>query len=240
MRLAASCSAPVAVADRETTPAVMIATSGTRVTSPVAVTSSRVPAIVWVIEACCAAARPTRQRRPASGRPNSSHCNSPGNVHIQAQRSPERNGCFLNALESDPAAARDDPVDRENDEGADDRADEARALARLVPVEEMPKPSGKHRARDSEDDRDQAPARVLPGISNFAIPPAIPPMTIQPNPWPGSSNGISIRSPCVIVSFNRPSREMKQRALAKQVPLFVEKQWRRRDPRSVARGDLLI
>ena len=50
IRLAASWMAPLAVVERVTTPAEMIATSGTRVTSPVALMSSRVPAIDWVID----------------------------------------------------------------------------------------------------------------------------------------------------------------------------------------------
>jgi hypothetical protein len=45
MRAALSAMAPDAVADFDTTPAVMIARSGTRVTLPVALKSSRVPAL---------------------------------------------------------------------------------------------------------------------------------------------------------------------------------------------------
>jgi hypothetical protein len=56
MRSAVFCKAADAVGARETTPAEMIATSGTRVTSPVALMSRRVPAIVCVIDACWALA----------------------------------------------------------------------------------------------------------------------------------------------------------------------------------------
>jgi hypothetical protein len=52
MRSAVSWSAPLAVDERDTTPAEMIATSGTRVTSPVALMSSRVPLMLCVIVAC--------------------------------------------------------------------------------------------------------------------------------------------------------------------------------------------
>ena len=58
IRAAFSWIAAVAVGCRVTTPAEMIAMSGTRVTSPVALTSSRVPAIGWHRRwtACAAAA----------------------------------------------------------------------------------------------------------------------------------------------------------------------------------------
>jgi hypothetical protein len=47
IRAAFSLIAAVALAERVMTPAEIIATSGTRLTSPVAMTSSRVPEMVW-------------------------------------------------------------------------------------------------------------------------------------------------------------------------------------------------
>ncbi|HET9145466.1 MAG TPA: hypothetical protein VFN81_05175, partial [Sphingomicrobium sp.] len=43
-------------------------------------------------------------------------------------------------------------------------------------------------------------------------------------------------SPCIRVSFNRPSLAVGQRALAKQVPRLVEKQWRRMSRRGLLHG----
>src|SRR3954454_22895688 len=64
IRVAACWIAPLAVAERVTTPAEMIARSGTRLTSPVALMSRRVPAIVWVVDG--AGRPPAPAGRPAA------------------------------------------------------------------------------------------------------------------------------------------------------------------------------
>src|SRR5213075_1021610 len=69
---------------------------------------------------------------------------------------PERIG----ALDASPAD--DQPIDQEEDEGTDHGADEARALAGIVPAYEVPEPAGEHCARDPEKDRDQAAAGIAP------------------------------------------------------------------------------
>src|SRR5438874_2115016 len=58
------------------------------------------------------------------------------------------------------AAARDQSVDDEKDDCADNGADEARALSGFVPVHEMADPARNDRARDSEQYGDQASPRI--------------------------------------------------------------------------------
>src|SRR5258707_1349531 len=62
---------------------------------------------------------------------------------------------------SGPATAGDEAVDQQQDEGADDRSDEACAfVAGPVPAERSSDPPGHKRSGDAEQDGDDAPARV--------------------------------------------------------------------------------
>src|SRR3954470_4801388 len=62
---------------------------------------------------------------------------------------------------SRPAAARHKAIDEQQQEGADDRSDEARALARAVPAHGMPDPASNQGSGDSEQYGDDASAWVL-------------------------------------------------------------------------------
>jgi hypothetical protein len=88
-------SAALAVAARVTTPAEMIATSGTRVASPSALMSSRVPLTGWVnVGACCAWAAAERDAALRASAASKACLIVLILLHIvTARRSPECNGC---------------------------------------------------------------------------------------------------------------------------------------------------
>jgi hypothetical protein len=50
-------------------------------------------------------------------------------------------------------------VDREDQHGADNRADKAGALAGAIPTDVLPEPSGENRADDAQQRRNNEPAR---------------------------------------------------------------------------------
>src|SRR5215213_7844720 len=141
---AAFCaSAARAVVARVITPAEMIATSGTRVASPVALMSSRVPDI-WTTP-------PTACAPPALGTaaaPRSSAAKNPYRILFilpagRGRRSPTGHGSGMNGakrLDSPPLG--NEAVDGEQDERADDGSDESGALSRVVPADHVPKPPG--------------------------------------------------------------------------------------------------
>jgi hypothetical protein len=93
----------------------------------------------------------------------------------------------------------------------------------------MAEPTGENGAGNAEQYGDDTPARVAPGHEELRYragnaanhDPADDSIMLHPT------------SPCNFLSFERPSARAKQRALAKQVPLFVEKQWRSGDWRGL-------
>src|SRR6185437_14351772 len=163
IRSAESWIAPLAVAERETTPAVMIATSGTLVTSPTAVTSSRVPAIVCVMAGrSCAMAGANGAADASASAPSRRYFIDCSSLLMTSSGLRPRHGCLLNGRSLHPPAARDQPVNDEQDDRADDRGDEARALAGLVPADRVADPSGDQRSRNPQKDGNDAAARVSP------------------------------------------------------------------------------
>src|SRR5262249_42394442 len=66
---------------------------------------------------------------------------------------------FCDAASWSQRRADDGAVDRQGQHGADNGADEARALARPVPAHLLPEPAGKDGADDAEKGRHDEPAR---------------------------------------------------------------------------------
>ena len=54
------------------------------------------------------------------------------------------------------------PVQQQQDYGADDRHDPARWLSRLVPADGLAEVSGNERASDAEQNRDDKTTRIFP------------------------------------------------------------------------------
>ena len=73
------------------------------------------------------------------------------------------NGC----VPVQPRRRGDQPIEQQQHERADDRGHEARALAGLVPAKLLAQPAGEQRARDAQQDGDDAPARIAPGHQHF-------------------------------------------------------------------------
>src|SRR5687768_7352701 len=132
IRVAFSAIAPVAVDERVTTPAEIMARSGTRLTVPVALTSSRVPATgrakpagSWALagaaERAAALISSAIMIRFISHSPDARH---------RAASWPRRDGLNMNVSLS--ASAEDQSVDEQDEEGADDRGDEAGRFALLI------------------------------------------------------------------------------------------------------------
>src|SRR3954453_11390630 len=102
----------------------MTATSGTRVVSPVALRSSRVPAMVWVTDGVCWAAAGA----PSDAAPSSiaSHVCFIVLVLLSSggQRSPNGHGWMMNVGEAlQPAPSGDQAIKDEQNERANDCAD---------------------------------------------------------------------------------------------------------------------
>src|SRR5436190_11710654 len=235
IRLAACCSAPVALGERVTTPAEMIARSGTRVTSPVALISRRVPAIVCVtLGVCCAAA--------AAGSDAAAIVSAASKAclivlislvaHASRKLAPAP---WLFAERGSPgsAAPGDQPIDQQNQECADNCGDEARALAHAVPTDRVADPAGEQRPGNAEQHRDDAAARIAARHQQLRDPAG------EPSDHDPGEDSVMFHHPASPLQPSGapviPVAEMRQRALAAQVPPLVEKDWRSQSDRSVLR-----
>src|SRR5690348_626127 len=130
------------------------------------------------------------------------------------------------------SAAGDQPVDQEENDGPDDGGDEAGALACAIPANGMTDPACQQSTGDPKQDRNDAPARIASGRQQLRDRAGD---SADDDPADDSVM-FHAASPCFPGSFNRPSTAVGQRALAKQVPRLVEKQWRRMLRRGLLHG----
>src|SRR4029078_9406947 len=152
IRVAACWIAPLAVADRVTPPALMIATSGTRVTSPVAFMSSRVPAIVWVIAgACCAWAEAGTNAVPSASAARIGYFMR-GVLYQSLNGGSLARQPWLFDERFSPASgavADNQPGDEQDQKRAQNAGNEACALVLSVPADRMTDPSRDQGAGDA-------------------------------------------------------------------------------------------
>jgi hypothetical protein len=112
------------------------------------------------------------------------------------------------------SAAGNYPVDQEYDERPDDCSDEIGALAGLVPVDQMAEPAGQASARYTQNDRDDAPARIAtwhkqlgdhPGDASDDNPPQPSVIWIQKRHQHGLDLSSSHETAGSLRLFNQPS-----------------------------------
>src|SRR5688572_5618118 len=163
MRAAFWLIAAVAVAARVTTPAEILAMSGTRLTSPVTLTSSRVPLMVWTTGTCAGAAAGSAIAARHNDASKADFILGILRLLLMSARVTPLSWLF--AEHDGPASSPtgDQPVDQQEDKGTDNRGNEARAIARPVPAQAVPDPTGQEGAGNAKQDGDNAAAWILAG-----------------------------------------------------------------------------